>query len=194
MVGGIIKMPKKNTNSYEQIDDKLTLLTVVKRNGKIEKGTIDTWNLEKVGAEKYYVKNNGYFQTGRDINITEIIMGPAPPGMVWNHKNGIRADNREANLELVPDAVNKLMKKRKKKDQLPNGIFSYKLKSGKLHYRVRDLNNKFKQFKTLWDAFQFRLLVLVKKGADVETAKMFLGQLSRKEYDQYWQIRKILEV
>lgn len=190
-------MPKKCKNEYEKIDHKLSLLTVTKRNGKIEKAIIDIWNRDKVSANKIMVKNNGYYQNTKATNLTEIIMGPAPTGMVWNHRNGIRADNREANLELVPDAVNKLMKRRKgKKNKLPDGIFllEWTRKDGSkaVRYRVRNLNNQLKSFKTLWEAFQFRVLVLVQKGADLETAKIFLGQLSRAEYKEQNRIKQLL--
>ena len=188
---------KKCANSYEKIDDKLTILTVIKRNGTIERSTIDTWNLDKVKAEKIHVKNNGYFKNSKAVNITEIIMGPPPKGFVYNHRNGIRADNREVNLELVPDAVNKLLQKRKgKKNNLPNGIFriEWTRKDGSkaVRYRVRNFYNQFKSFKTLWEAFQFRVLVLIQKGANLETAKIFLGHISRAEYKKYWRIRELL--
>ncbi len=190
-------MPKKNKNEYQKIDDEFTLLSVTKRDGRIEKALIDTWNLDKVSAHKIMVKNNGYFQTNKAVNLTEVIMGPAPAGMVLNHKNGLRADNRECNLELVPDAVNKLMKRRKgKKNNLPDGIFllEWTRKDGTkaVMYRVRNLNNQLKSFKTVVEAFNFRVLVLVQKGADVETAKIFLGLIPRAEYNRYWQIRSLL--
>jgi hypothetical protein len=186
-------MGKKCKNEYKKIDDELAQLTITKLDGTKHPVIIDSKNTEKMKACQCHSGVKGYPKSGK-LNIAEIIMYPKKPGFVWNHKNGLKGDNRESNLEHVPDRVNKLMKKRKgKKDLLPDGIFSYTLKNGETRYKVRNFKNIMKAgFKTLKEALDFRFMTLVKKGANPETARCYLGMMTRKEYDEYWKIYNLL--
>lgn len=52
-------------------------------------------------AGKYYV-------TGAHRLVWTHVNGPIPDGMVINHKNGIKHDNRPENLELVTESQNRV--------------------------------------------------------------------------------------
>jgi hypothetical protein len=54
--------------------------------------------------------------------MSETYIGPKPPGMCVNHKNGVKTDNRPANLEYVS--------------------FSRNVKHGLGHKRVTKFRNK----------------------------------------------------
>ncbi|MDY0222994.1 MAG: hypothetical protein RBR67_17830 [Desulfobacterium sp.] len=183
-------MPRKCKNDYEPMNDKEMLLTITKLNGTKKPAVFDTWNLKKVEQRQWHVTANGYTKTGRDIGITDIIMGPPPDGFVWHHQNFLRGDNRESNLSLVTDSVNKVLRIRKgKKSLLPNGLFP--TESEKI--RVRSVyKNHQPTMPNERRAIEFRFHTLKKKGVKYDDARYLLGQLSRKEYDDYWKIRTIL--
>lgn len=55
------------------------------------------------------------YRNGRSVNVCaahrmiwEAAVGPIPPGMEINHKNGVKSDNRLVNLEVVTHGENML--------------------------------------------------------------------------------------
>lgn len=71
---------------------------------------------EKVGCDSghgYWHVGVGYKHFYRHRVVWEMFNGPIPEGLVINHINGIRGDDRIENLELVTPAVNNSCIKRK---------------------------------------------------------------------------------
>ena len=59
-----------------------------------------------VSAKGYVATNIGKQPPGRRITLHLFLLGPAPPGLVWDHINWDKLDNRRANLRAVTPAVN----------------------------------------------------------------------------------------
>lgn len=72
-------------------------------------GVSPRWAGRQIGS----VGSHGYRVTtvrGRAFLLHRVVwetcVGPIPPGMVINHKNGVKTDNRLANLEVVTSGQN----------------------------------------------------------------------------------------
>ena len=66
-------------------------------------------SLDKDGYVRYSPYSGGKLWNRRAHRIVwESFVGPIPPGMQINHKNGIKGDNRLENLEVVTPSQNTL--------------------------------------------------------------------------------------
>lgn len=63
------------------------------------------WHIDGAG---YPITTCGKWPTRRPVRLHVFLLGPAPAGLVWDHVNGDKRDNRRANLRAVTNQVNTL--------------------------------------------------------------------------------------
>jgi hypothetical protein len=186
-------MPRKCKNEYQKIDDAIMLLIITKFDGTRHKFYFNTWWEAIVKSCQWHVGAKGYAKTKGNLHMAEIIFHKKPPGMVWNHINSLKGDNRDCNLELVTDSVNKRSQNRKgKKDvTLPNGVSSRYLKNGEKRHMVRGLD-KHASIPEIGEATGFRYRTLINKDVSLDTARKQVGWMTRAEYNDYWNMYAML--
>jgi len=74
---------------------------------KFGAGHIYTGYITAKGYQRFCFNYKGRrYQRFAHVLVLEAFVGPCPPGMVTNHKNGNKVDNRLENLEWVTQAQN----------------------------------------------------------------------------------------
>jgi hypothetical protein len=77
------------------------------RRGAGKVALVDEQDAPLVEGRRFHLDAEGYPATGKHLRLHRLVMGrPPAPGLVVDHRNGIKTDNRRANLEWVPQAVN----------------------------------------------------------------------------------------
>lgn len=96
------------------LNDRFAGIEIIKRNGQRIIYKIDTDNIPKIKHYRWYV-HNGYCSTiyddGKEINLSQLIMGKPPEGNVVHHINGEKTDYRKVNLVTVTWSVNNYFKR-----------------------------------------------------------------------------------
>lgn len=62
---------------------------------------IDKEDFERISRFTWYLNQNGYAESGKHIKAHHVVIGKPPEGMVTDHKNRNRLDNRKDNLHHV---------------------------------------------------------------------------------------------
>jgi hypothetical protein len=81
---------------------------LVTKNGK-RQYQIDDEDWPRVNQHAWSVGQKKYLRariSGHFVSLHVFIMGPAPDGLIWDHKNRDKYDNRKENLRPVTQAVN----------------------------------------------------------------------------------------
>lgn len=123
---------------------------------------IDKDDFEKVSRYTWYLNQNGYAYSGSSIKAHHVVKGKPPEGMVTDHINRNRLDNRRNNLRHVTQQENNL--NRNSRDRVNKnkmlGIKVYKGKRKTTYYvDLHDENNKtchFGKFSSLEEAIEAR--------------------------------------
>lgn len=129
---------------------------------------IDLDDLEKISHYTWYWNQNGYAESisskGEHIKAHHIVIGKPPKGLVTDHKNRNRLDNRKENLHHVTPRENALNKE-KTALKLPDGssLLGIRIYKGKrttsYNVSIHDSNNKTIHcgcFKSLEEALKAR--------------------------------------
>lgn len=122
---------------------------------------IDKDDLEKVSQYTWYLNVTGYPASktkGKHITAHKVIMNNAPIGMVVDHINRNKLDNRKSNLRYCTQKENNLNKERVKR---PNGSIRYREGIRKNTYKVEIHDNKNKtiyigSYRTIEEAISVR--------------------------------------
>jgi HNH endonuclease len=98
---------------------------------------IDASDWWQIGRYKWWLSTHGYAEryTGSEskrIFMHHAIIGRPPKGLVIDHINRNRLDNRRANLRFVPTAINVL-----NSDRSDNAKHAEKIPSGRWRARIR---------------------------------------------------------
>ena len=120
---------------------------------------IDAEDLPIVQKYSWYEANTGYVmnKSGRNVVLMHRLVTNAPKGMVVDHINGNKLDNRKENLRVTTQKINNLNRK-----DLPKGISRHKV--GNNHYYVVNLARKYRgNFKTLEEAEKLRDEIIEKE-------------------------------
>ena len=99
-----------------------------------EKFFIDIEDYEKIKNISWYKQKNGYLchkETGKKVIFMHRYLMNCPSGMVVDHINHNKADNRKNNLRITNYSINCLNRKK-----LPNGICKQKV-GNKIYYSVQ---------------------------------------------------------
>jgi hypothetical protein len=96
------------------LNNRVAGIEVIKRNKHRIIYKIDREDISKIERYRWY-DHNGYCSTlyddGKEINLSQLIMGKPPEGHVAHHVNGEKTDYRKQNLRIVPWSVNNYFKR-----------------------------------------------------------------------------------
>ena len=149
-------------NSY-QIEGDIVKVFFRKTNGYF---IIDKDDLEKISHHTWYLNPTGYadckLTNGPHLKLHHVIIGKPPKGLVTDHINRNKLDNRKSNLRHVTQRENNLNRdvmEHKIKNRML-GIKTYNGKKGTTYYVVlHDTNNKtihIGKFKSIEEAMKAR--------------------------------------
>ena len=145
----------KKHNHYQQQGN----VVVGRATNTDSKFYIDAEDLPIVQKYSWYEANTGYVmnKSGRNVVLMHRLVTNAPKGMVVDHINGNKLDNRKENLRVTTQKINNLNRK-----DLPKGISRHKV--GNNHYYVVNLARKYRgNFKTLEEAEKLRDEIIEKE-------------------------------
>jgi len=127
---------------------------------------IDREDLDRISRFTWYLNQNGYAESSayneKHIKAHHVVIGKPPKGLVTDHINRDRLDNRKENLRHVTQRENNLNRnsRDRKNNNLLLGIKTYKGKRKTSYYVVlHDTNNKtvhIGKYKTLEEAVTAR--------------------------------------
>lgn len=124
---------------------------------------VDDEDFERLAQWRWHLSSNGYAirmkykgdgKHGRfQINMHQEILGKAPKGMMLDHANGIRTDNRRCNLRFATIAQNNANSKVQRTSILGiKGVNKVISRKGRVRYRaqitVNDKNRHIGLFET----------------------------------------------
>ena len=111
-----------------------------------------TWNI-----------NRGYVRCSAAGRLHNILLGPAPEGMEWDHENRDRLDNRRKNLRLVTAIVNR--RNKTPRHDNTTGISGVCWKEDMKRWRATLSNKHLGYFPTVEEAIQARRKAEIKYWA-----------------------------
>lgn len=118
------------TNRILILNDRVAGIEIIKKKGQRIIYKIDIDDIPKVKHYRWYV-HNGYCSTiydfGKEINLSQLIVGKPDEGEVVHHINGDKTDYRKENLVTVTWSVNNYFKRVQKNNTSKiRGIHIYK--------------------------------------------------------------------
>jgi hypothetical protein len=119
----------QRANNILNLDKNVATIEVIRRNGEKIYYKINFEDIDKVKLYRWYY-HSGYcttYDNGKEINLSQPIVGKAPEGYVAHHVNGDKTDYRKENLVTVPWSVNNYFKPvQKNNTSRIRGIHIYK--------------------------------------------------------------------